>query len=155
MKAFVIKNKEGKYYQSCYNQSPFTDDLFNANKYQYKEEAEKLLNNSFTLVDTLEVVEITIAEGDLEHENKQLKEQLAEKDKEIEQLKKNMEFDTAYYIKELVNVRKQVCEEIRELETRYRYDDEKVIEGYFIDKEKLNQIEKEEQAKESIDEDRN
>ena len=77
-KAFVIKNKEGKYYQRCYNQSPFTDDLFDANKYQYKEEAEKILNNSFTLVDTLEVVEITIAEGDLEQENKQLKEQLEE-----------------------------------------------------------------------------
>lgn len=66
MKAYVIKNKEGKYYQRCYNQSPFTDNLFDANKYQYKEEAEKLLNNSFTIVDTLEVVEITIAEVDLE-----------------------------------------------------------------------------------------
>lgn len=56
-----------------------------------------------------------ISKIDIEKEReiiKSLQQQLTEKDKEIERLKKNMEFDTAYYVKELVNVRKQVCDEI-------------------------------------------
>lgn len=199
-KAFVIKNKEGKY-AFALDSNTFTDEIINAliyNEYEKSLMLEEYPNLNF--------VEITIAEDDLEQENKQLKEQLAEKDKEIERLTTPCEYYINYnnhiirklplgeeeilltpkeicdllngyahefmdiqeryaewkrhklsqynskknYVREVVEkqIRKQVCDEIRKLEARYRYDGENVIEGYFIDKEKLFQIE---QAKESID----
>lgn len=107
MKAFVIKNKEGKYwygYDLLVNKNLFTTKISNA-----------VLNNPTkkNCLDAIKeydlknckIVEITIAEGDLEQENQQLKEDikldnafwkqecdslqssLAEKDDEIEHLK--------------------------------------------------------------------
>lgn len=80
MRAFVIKNKEGKYYD--YWADCMIDKLDSTCIYLEKEQAEKDIVNC----KSEDVVEITIAEGDLEEENKQLKEQLVKKDKEIEQL---------------------------------------------------------------------
>ena len=88
-----------KCYQETFGNNYSQTDIINA---QY---TEHLLKENAQLKEKFEI---------LEQENKQLKEQLAKKDKEVEQLRKNMEFDTAYYIKELVNIRKQVCEKIFE-----------------------------------------
>lgn len=82
MKAFVIKNKEGKYHKrgfSCWENIE-SDGVFNTGHFYYenKEEAESCIV-SYGLEDC-ELVEITIAEGDL-------KQQLAKKDKEIKRLK--------------------------------------------------------------------
>lgn len=66
MKAFVIKNKEGKYWQFFYNdESEFVDEIYNAFMHYSKENAEKDIID-FDLKDC-EVVEITIAEENLEH----------------------------------------------------------------------------------------
>lgn len=79
-RAYVIKNKEGKYWQWLFNHEPdWEDKLYNAFLHYSKKDAEKSIIQ-WQLKDC-EVVEITIAEGDLEQ-------QLAEKDKEIERLKK-------------------------------------------------------------------
>lgn len=92
-----------------------------------------------------------INKQDIEKEReiiKELQQQLAEKDKEIERLKRNMEFDTAYYIKELVNIRKQVCDEIREkLGMNECNTCENTAFGVYYDKLKeiLDQIEQGEQ----------
>lgn len=108
MKAFVIKNKEGEYFcgfDYLAGINIFSEriiDALNTQTPTLKHCKEEI--KSYHLKDC-EAVKVTVAEGDSEQ-------QLAEKDKEIEQLRKNMEFDTAYYIKELVNIRKQVCEEI-------------------------------------------
>jgi hypothetical protein len=81
--------------------------LINANDVYYDNDFEKWYFEHDEDFENAQVVEDNYVK-----ENQELKKQLSEKDKEIEQLRKNMEFDTAYYIKELVNIRKQVCEEI-------------------------------------------
>ena len=78
MKAFVIKNKEGKYYD--YWADCMIDKLDSTCIYLEKEQAEKDIVNC----KSEDVVEITIAEGDLEEENKQLKEQLNIREKALE-----------------------------------------------------------------------
>lgn len=139
MKAFVIKNKEGKYFQWLFNHEPdWEDELYNGFMHYSKKDAEKSIID-WQLKDC-EVVPVTVAEGDWKQKNKQLKEQLKEKDKEIERLKKNMEFDTAYHIKELVNVRKQVCDEIRK-EFGYKYNNQLVVSSARL-MEFLDEIEK-------------
>ena len=75
MKAFVIKNKEGKYWQWLFNHEPdWEDKLYNAFLHYSKEDAEKSIT-SWQLEDC-KVVEITIVEGDLEKENQILNEAL-------------------------------------------------------------------------------
>ena len=80
MKAYVIKNKEGKYF--------VTDDIFGENilnAYIWVKEQYAKLHIGLNHIKDCEVVEITIAEGDLEK-------QLAEKDEEIERLR-NFKWD--------------------------------------------------------------
>lgn len=67
MKAYVIKNKDGKFWQFLHNdKSEFVDDVYNAFFHYSKHDAEKAIC-SWGLIDC-EVVEVTIAEGDLEEE---------------------------------------------------------------------------------------
>lgn len=87
MRAFVIKNKEGKYYRRYFDAGyvEFVDHFSFAELYTEKEGADDtkdfILRNKYKFnIENLEVVEITIVEGNLEQ-------QLAEKNKEIEELK--------------------------------------------------------------------
>lgn len=97
-KAFVIKNKEGKYLavsSSDYERYWTTIDFahyfrFLNGTHDAKAEAEDYRNTRYP---ECEVVEITIAEGDLEQ-------QLAEKDQEIKQLT-SIEKDNKEYIRKL------------------------------------------------------
>lgn len=99
-KAFVIKNKEGKYLavsSSDYERYWTTIDFahyfrFLNGTHDAKAEAEDYRNTRYP---ECEVVEITIAEGDLEQ-------QLADKDKEIRQLT-SIEKDNKEYIRKLEN----------------------------------------------------
>lgn len=79
MKTFVIKNKEGKYLQYFTDmyRFGFTDRLINAMFYEQWEQDS--INYVLKTIPDCEVVPVTIAEGDLEQENKQLKEQLERK----------------------------------------------------------------------------
>lgn len=112
MKAFVIKVKENCYWLGGFYGKNNYDDITRAKLYVNKTQAEKqckLVNESYG--HSAEIIEVTIAEGNLEQENKQLKERiqnilegkeipaicakkyekyeekLTEKDKEIERLK--------------------------------------------------------------------
>lgn len=75
MKAYVIKNKEGKYHKRGFNhwENIERDGVFNTGHFYYsnKEEAESCIV-SYDLKDC-KVVPITIAEGDLEEEIRILK----------------------------------------------------------------------------------
>lgn len=140
MKVYVIKNKERKYLQ-LYNDDPeFDDEIYNAFMYYSKKSAEKdivLLG-----LKDCKVVEITIAEGDLEEE-------LAEKDKEIKSLKQQIENNHRDYVSELAyytaeenikEIRKQVCDEIRDKVDSIVWDDAETV---YNDIHKiLDQIEK-------------
>ena len=201
MKAFVIKNKEGKYLQYFTDmyRFDFTDKLINAMFYEQWEQDS--INYALkTIPDCDEVVEITIAEGDLEQENKQLKEQLAEKeleairweehfnnakidyqcleedknkeiaelreqlaekDKEIDKLTRRLNLTTKYkddqkerankYYDEIKQIRKQVCETIRQSFDEHRkilksnYD-----ECIFSMDDIIEELEEIEQAKENL-----
>ena len=149
MKAFVIKNKD--LYKTT-NSRLWTKDISKCAKWDTFAKARQYLKGCYlNNMKDCEVVEITIAEGDLEQ-------QLAEKDKEIEELKEHIKFLENKCLNEInvklvtvtkekmQQIRKQVCDEIRKLEERFRYDDETnmVIKGYFVDKDFLNQIEKKE-----------
>lgn len=70
MKAFVIKNKEGKYFVNTYC---WAEKICNAYICDDKDSLEKL--KELYLLTDCKVVEITISEGNLEQENKQLEEQ--------------------------------------------------------------------------------
>lgn len=75
MKAYVIKNEEGKYWQWLFNNEPdWEEKLYNGFMHYSQKDAEKSIEQ--WQLEDCEVVEITIAEGDLEK-------QLAEKDKEL------------------------------------------------------------------------
>lgn len=111
MKAFVIKNKEGKYHKrgfSCWENIE-RDGVFNTGHFYYenKEEAENCIV-SYGLEDC-KVVEITIEEGDLEK-------QLAEKDKEIETLQKEKELDNIFWKQECDSLQKTLKEKDKEIE---------------------------------------
>ena len=94
MKAFVIKNKEGKYFD-CWALG-FVDIINECTIYQDRQTAENDIKNCIKddeylgYKDDCEVVEITIAEGDLEQ-------QLAEKDKEIAFLDKTIDYIVEHY----------------------------------------------------------
>lgn len=134
MKAYVIKNKEGKYWQWLFNNEPdWEEKLYNGFMHYSQKDAEKSIEQ-WQLKDC-KVVEITIAEGDLEK-------QLAEKDKEI--LLLNREISTLPAHDE--ELRHQVCEEIREKLLRLCDWHEDEISGYWYATEKkinyvLEQIE--------------
>lgn len=81
---------------------------------------------------------------------KQLKERLVEKDKTIEQLRKNMEFDTAYYIKELVNIRKQVCEEVKDVIVCHSVWNEQCYIINMVTEDLLKEIDIIKQPKENV-----
>ena len=137
MKAYVIKNKEGKYffdywvYEMC-------DELDVTCIYLQKEQAQKDIVNC-ELKDC-EIVEMTIAEGDLERENAKLTQEIVnfrsqtrgfqkaieKRDKEIEGLKKGISKvqKTSYRIKEskaqdIITIAKQTENE-RNLEEENR-----------------------------------
>ena len=81
MKAFVIKNKEGKYFAGFDNLNVFVTekDITNAVIYRADRYKKYELENTPEFEDC-EVVEITIAEGDLEHQiRKQICDEIREK----------------------------------------------------------------------------
>ena len=83
MKAFVIKNKEGKYYQE--DTRLFTEQLYLATFYAEEYFAKKdaiYLSQTFNWEDEYETAEITIAEGDLEEELAIIKRALLKASKE-------------------------------------------------------------------------
>lgn len=91
MKAFVIKNKEEKYWQFLYNdESEFVDEIYNAFMHYSREDAKKDIY-IWGLKDC-KVVEITIAEGDLSQKIGELK-------------------DYIYYYNNETNNREQTCNE--------------------------------------------
>ena len=65
MKAYVIKNKEGRYYRESDVGLNFTTILSNANMYIDKIDAEMWIKENLILKGC-KVQEITVAEGDLE-----------------------------------------------------------------------------------------
>ena len=73
MKTFVIKNKEGKYYEGL--SEKWYDSLDRCTYFKNKESAEYERKNLLKLKNC-EIIEITIAEGDLEQENAKLKSEL-------------------------------------------------------------------------------
>jgi len=164
MKAYVIKNKEGKYWQWLFNDEPdWEEELYNAFLHYSKEDAKRNIID-WQLKDC-EVVEITIAEGDLEQQlaDKEVKievlerdadnlyrtleeanEELADKDKEIVELRQtiidlyNTNINLEMYSK---IIRRQVCEEIREklLMLCDWYED--AIDGYwYATAKKINYV---------------
>lgn len=101
-KVFVIKNKEGKYFVNRYVQAK---KIYNAFIFEDKNDAEQLKGKDD------EVVEITIAEGNLEEE-----------------------------------IRKRVCDEIKELlKMHCEYTEEEYI-GWYLPENKIdlliNKVEK-------------
>ena len=111
MKSYIIKSKEGLYLSKYYNYDYsrvdgyykrvcWTNNLLNAKIFK----KEPILKNE----SDCEVIEITIAEGDLEQ-------QLAEKDKKIEELKTKLE-TAEYWNKKYDNA----VEEIEELKFEKR-----------------------------------
>lgn len=98
MKAFVIKVKENCYWLGGFYGKNNYDDITRAKLYVNKTQAEKqckLVNESYG--HSAEIIEVTIAEGNLEQENKQLKERI---DKAIEYIKLNIrdiDYDTEEY----------------------------------------------------------
>ena len=174
---YVIKNKEGKYFSGFDKQSIVhfdCDNIVNAIKYSAdKYELQEI--KSVSAFEDCEVVEITIAEGDIEKEierlnkelqwyeqgnqevNESLLQQLAEKDKEIEKYR-NGEYISAITAKKSFEmrdefekqIRKQVCDEIRKkLELHCEYIRTKDFVGWYLSESKIgvliDQIEKGEQ----------
>ena len=83
MKAYVIKNKEGKYWRSKFNKKGnilLTDDIVDA--MPYEEDELKIIECPKDCT----IVPITICEGDLEEENRVLKKALELAIQEINRL---------------------------------------------------------------------
>ena len=117
MKAFVIKNKEGEYLEEGkdrYGEDTIIwhKDIVYADIYSSKGIAEMKLEPFYK---DCEAVEITIAEGDLEQENKELKEQLEElkEDNEVLYALAHPAFD---YEKKLKEYEEQLVEKDKEIE---------------------------------------
>lgn len=200
MKAFVIKNKEGKYKSPHLDIREFCSvSIAEAAIWTKRKFAE------FFCPKDCEVVEITIAEGDLEEENKQLEKQhdllidefqeereklckqikqesdarerfvekvkqlkkhLAEKDKEIEGTDSNLTYkqiqidnlekENKKLKEQLTQVRKQVCDEIRNVikdcwvVEEYNREYGTLLSGRFNENKFYDLLNKIEQAKESL-----
>ena len=96
MKAFVIKNKEGKYCTGEFNENDeyvFTENLIDAEKFY-----EDIFAQRFCPKDC-EVVEITIVEGGLEQENKQ-----------VEKIEREKELDNIFWKQECDSLQKALAE---------------------------------------------
>ena len=146
MKAFVIKNKEGKYFDKeciCFCRP----DYVCCEHIYYTIEHAKYHIDYYGLKDC-EVVEITIVEGDLEQ-------QLAEKETKINELSdEHLElfgdmktYKNLWLAEQRKNkeIRKQVCDEIREkLQMNENNTCENTAFGVYYDylKEILDEIEK-------------
>lgn len=99
MKAYAIKNKEGKYFKQCFDNGyvDFTDNILFCELYAKRISAEDtvdfILRNKYKFnIENLEIVKITIAEGYLEQ-------QLAEKDKKVDILSESgtvLKYDIHY-----------------------------------------------------------
>ena len=94
MRVFVIKNKEGKYYKKYFSNGyiEFTDNVLDAEMYFKDYGAEDLkdyiLRNKYKFnIETLDVVEFTLVEGDLERENRNLNIYLSNYKKELEKFR--------------------------------------------------------------------
>ena len=136
MKSFVIK-ENGLYSR---NKNDFVKHLFGAKIFLSKEDAENY-KKDMPDNENCEVIEITIKEGDLEQ-------QLAEKDKEIEELKRDLQLEYAFtpvrgdgktftklnVIQDFKNsIRKQVCDEIREYIAKdYSVSVEDMLKSYHF-----------------------
>lgn len=108
MKAWMIKNKDGEYCDCCLWSS---EKIYDGDIYEKKEDAEndaKEWNEEYP-ADKFEVVEITIAEGNLEEENRVLKralelacEMFEENDKayKLKSKRKTLKQYYAYFIKQ-------------------------------------------------------
>lgn len=170
MKAFIIKNKEGKYFAGFNNLNVFVTekDITNAVMYRADRYEKYELENAPEFKDC-EVVEITIAEGDLEQDIKldnafwkqecdSLQKTLAEKDKEIEELK--FEKRNLFGLIEKVSskgqqeIRKQVCDKIREFIDNNDHSEENEAkqssESVIYTKQLYKFLDQTEQAKESV-----
>lgn len=164
MEAYIIKSKEGKYLDDT-QQQPFfvTEDICKTRLYRTFEKAREICSKKINC----EVVEVTIAEGDLEQQlaekekeikrqiavNKEMDKMIGEKDKEIEELKtsidywknevfKKMEVKLTGVTKEKIQeIRKQVCDEIRNAidneEYELRGDNNRILS---IHAKKFNEI---------------
>ena len=128
-KAFVIKNKEGEYLQFFDEDSDdigFTDDLTLAELYDKNE--KDIMEKAYSNMEW-EYIEITLQETkDLKQDiNESLEQQLTKKDKEIKELKAKLEtaeywnkkYDDLQSQKDIQTIRKQVCDEIRNLAHNY------------------------------------
>ena len=108
MKAYVIKNKEGKYfgyYDSENNRYEFSKKPKRFIMFNTLRDANKIKN--LWKMNKCEPVEITIIEGDLEQENKQLKALLDAKEK--------IETNSIKGFKKLKNENKQLKERIQNI----------------------------------------
>ena len=152
MIVYAVKNKDGKYDMDCCDVNGnelFSSDISMSNWIYSEEDAKEFLYGY-----RVEIVPVTICEGDLEKENKQLKEQLVRKDQFIKMLqednrdlRKGLNRDALNYAIERANtIRREVCDEIREkLKAHCDYTDEDSI-GWYLTEHKvdmlLDQIEK-------------
>lgn len=154
MKAYVIKSKNDEKYATyaTAEQKYWTEYLWQAKiYYSYNDVMREL---AFRPYKDCEPVEITIAEGNFEQENKQLKEQLSEKNKEIEELKRYKKgayekyvSKCAYLQQQIKDTFKQVCDEIKKV---VEFNSEWYEQGYVINmvtEDLLKEIDKIEQAK--------
>lgn len=150
MKAFVIKNKDGKYFV---NFNIWAKSITNVYIETDKEVLENLIEMHPDFLNDCEVVKTTIAEGDLEQ-------QLAEKDEEIKSLENQLDICQVghkianQYSQEIFEkyqqklqelepqIRKQVCDEIREKADKRNslYKDNSL--AYVINEKILDKIEK-------------
>ena len=107
MKAFVIKVKENCYWLGGFYGKNNYDDIAHAKVYINKTQAEKqckLVNESYGHI--AKVIEITIAEGDLEQENKQLK-------KERKSLRRKLELEEKNNLENITDA-DEIIEQLKE-----------------------------------------
>ena len=118
MKAFVIKNEEGKYLKRGFTrfENPEKDGVFNTGHFYYENKEEAKSDIVCYGLEDCKVVPVTIAEGDLEQENKKYK-----KDYEI--------LMTAY---------KEVIYKYLNAIDNYSEEEEKHCCEYFIEQAKVN-----------------
>ena len=141
MKAYVIKNKVHGYFgvNNMY-QHPEWSSIDLAYYFKTKEEAEKFKNKNYP---TCKIVELTITEGDLEGENKQLKEKIEELEEQTMFIK---EKGTCAFCEKLYKdlgeenraLKEQLAEkdkEIKELENKLEHCSN---DKWYIDLDKLN-----------------
>lgn len=127
-KAFVIKNKEGKYLAISSNgyEHYWTDDIFHSYRFIPLSESHDIEAETEEYRDIhypdCEVVPITIVEGDLEQENKQLKEQ---HDLLIDGFQKERE-NLCKQIKQESDARERFVEKVKQLKEELAEKDKEI-----------------------------